>query len=217
MNISIFEIINVIKVIVLITFIISIKNLNWNNIVHKKVILILALSLIIELINSIFMFYKLPIGIILSFYTIINFLFWILLLSNIINVRKEVTILILFIFFMFSSINLFIFEGLIHFNYQTFVFGSFIYLSIFIYNSFKQLQNEKLSFFQSNNYLLLCAPVLFFIGLSFMFGFKSKALTSYIVFGNIKLYTFISYFVNIIYYTLINIYIYRERKLQNVT
>jgi hypothetical protein len=211
MNISIFEIINVIKIIVLVTFIISKKYLSWNNIVQKNVILILALSLIIELINSIFMFYKLPIGIIISFYTIINFLFWILLLSNIINLRKEVTILILFIFFMFSSINLFIFEGLIHFNYQTFVFGSFIYLSIFICSSFKQLQNEKLSFFQSNNYLLLCAPVLFFIGLSFMFGFKSKALTSYIVFGNIKLYTFISYFVNIIYY------IYRERKLQNAT
>ena len=78
--------------------------------------------------------------------------------------------------------------------------------------SFYQLKQENFPFFFSNQFLLLMAPVLFFIGLTFMLGFKNHEILMAVFFGKLQLYKTINIVVNIVYYTLLNIYIYREKK-----
>lgn len=101
------------------------------------------------------------------------------------------------------------------FCYYTFVVGSFIYIVLFLSVSYFYLKKEALHFFQSNAFLLLFSPVCFFMGMSFMFSFNSRSITSYTVFNDFELYTLINYFVNFIFYFILNLYIYKERKLKN--
>lgn len=90
-----------------------------------------------------------------------------------------------------------------------------MYICLFLYYSYQQLNQENLSYFTKNEYLLLFVPVIFFFGFSFMFGFRNSEVRDAIIYSDIDLYTFIGYFVNLIYYSLANLYIYRERKLQH--
>lgn len=110
-------------------------------------------------------------------------------------------------FFLFGICNMIFGEGIDNFNCNTFVIGSFMYLIVFITESFRQLQRENFDFFSTPVYIMLFAPVMFFLGLSFEFSFRNYELGNSIVLGSIRLYTFISYFVNIIYYTFLIIYI----------
>lgn len=203
-----------IKIIVALTLILSLYKLDIKNKTHRLLIIILTLCFITEMINSILIIYGKPIVLSMTIGIIFHHLFWLILLNKNVTFKRLYAFLILS-FILFSFINLFRWEGLEKFNYYTFIAGAFIYIMTFVYESFYQLRRENFLFFLSNNYLLLSAPVIFLFGLSFMFGFKSREVTSNIVFWNIKLYDLIIYFVNIIYYSLINIYIYREKKLAN--
>jgi hypothetical protein len=51
--------------------------------------------------------------------------------------------------------------------------------------------------------------------MSFMFSFKSHDLGETRVFADFKLYSFLQVFVNFIYYTLLNLYIYSEKRLSH--
>ncbi|HEX8015358.1 MAG TPA: hypothetical protein VF465_08995, partial [Flavobacterium sp.] len=66
--------------------------------------------------------------------------------------------MILYIFMVFSIINFIIIEIVDTYNYYTFIVGALLYVVFFIYESFKQLREENLTYFLSNNYLLLFAP-----------------------------------------------------------
>jgi hypothetical protein len=112
----------------------------------------------------------------------------------------------------FSVLLIFYWEGTKSLNNYSFVLGTFIYVISFILFSFKFLKQEKFSWLLSNNYLLLISPILFFLGHSFMFAFDSQSLYYTKLFKNINLYPIVSYFVSIIYYSLINLYIYKENK-----
>ncbi|QOG01180.1 hypothetical protein [Flavobacterium sp. MDT1-60] len=118
---------------------------------------------------------------------------------------------ILCVFVLFSIINFTVIEITDVYNYYTFVFGALLYVILFIYESYRQLREENLMYFLSNNYLLLFAPVYFFFGMGLMLGFKALEVTRIILFGQVTLYVFIVNIVCIAYYTLINIYIYREK------
>ena len=74
------------------------------------------------------------------------------------------------------------------------------------------LKDENIGFFKSNHFILISSPIIFFFGLSILFGFNSMKLIKTIVFGNVTLYRFIIIFVNIIYYSLLNIYIIKEKR-----
>lgn len=177
---------------------------------NKIVLIILLLAILNEVVTKIVA----SSGLNMTVYAFLHNLLWFYILYLSIS-NKSMIRFGLLVFIVFGLINFIFLEGQKAFNFHTFILGAFIYISLFIYESFYQLKKENFTFFKSNNYLLLFSPVLFFFGLSFVFGFKSKALADTIVFGNISLYDFIIYFVNIIYYTLINIYIYRERKLKH--
>ena len=93
--------------------------------------------------------------------------------------------------------------------------GALLYVLLFLHDSFGELKKENFNYFTSNKYLLVATPVLFFIGFSFIFGFKNTDIDKIEILGLFTIYEFISYFANITYYTLINIYIYREKRLSN--
>ena len=173
-------------------------------------LLILIISFLTEVISSTLRYNSLPTALPTTISVIIHHSCWLYLLY--IQFKKKIILYLTIIFILFA-IGYICYDGCYYFNYYTFVLGGLLYVSIFIFNSFMLLKQEKLSFILSNNYLLLFSPVIFFLGCSMMFGFNSQDITSYMIFGNIKLYDFIIYFVNIIYYSLINIYIYREKKL----
>jgi hypothetical protein len=64
--------------------------------------------------------------------------------------------------------------------------------------------------------LLLFCPVMFFLGLNFILAFKSTSISSTKIFWDVTLYQLINYPVNIIYYTLINVYMFTEKRNKNV-
>jgi hypothetical protein len=167
-----------------------------------------------EFLNSISQYLKFENGVFNSISILFHHSLWLLILKDSVHFAKIVMWSIIS-FIIFGLCNLFFFEGWQHFNYYTFTLGAFLYLILFIIESFYQLKRENFTFFLSNNAILLLAPVLFFIGLSFMFAFKSKVISTTIIFGSVELYTVIIYFVNIVYYSLINLYIYREKKVAN--
>lgn len=208
--------VKLISLYIAITFIIVIIMLDLKKKNNKFLFIIIAVCLITEIVSLLLVISNQThyIGLTYTISMIIHAYLWLKLLFSEVLKRKA-TAVMLAAFLLFSFTNLFFGEGFVKCNFNTFIFGAFTYISIFIYESFYQLKKENFIFFQSNNYLLLFSPVLFFFGLSFVFGFKSKALAETHVFVNLGLYDFIIYFVNIIYYTLINIYIYREKKLKH--
>lgn len=210
----IFHFLSPLKILVLLTLLFGLFRLDRKNETHRHLLAILFVCFFTEVINSILIVNKKPIVLCFSISIIIHNGLWLWLLAK--NaVFKKAAFLLLGCFLVFGLINLCFFDGTQKFNYYTFVMGAFLYIIIFIYESFYRLREENFEHFLSNTYILLVAPVLFFFGMSFMFGFNSKNVTSFLLFGHLKLYTFITYFVNIIYYSLINIYIYREKKLKN--
>lgn len=199
-----------IQTLILVTFFYSL-------LLPKKARRIVILVLVLAVINELITTYLASIGknfsYISSIYLIANNSLWIFLLFKVF--QKKYILIVLLSTLAFALFDFIFVSGTDKFSFNTFIFYSFFYILIFIKESFSCLKNEKLSFFYSNDFILISAPVLFFFGLSFIFGFKSKKLSEVIIFSNFNLYQTIIMFVNIIYYSLINIYIYKERKLKN--
>jgi hypothetical protein len=149
----------------------------------------------------------------INVYFIFNSVLWFLIFYEIGHNKKRVIWTIVG-YLIFSVINLeFIEKGL---NFNLLIVGSLLYLILFVIESFVQLNNENLSFFQSNKYLLLFCPVMFFLGLNFILAFKSTSISSTKIFWDVTLYQLINYPVNMIYYTLINVYMFTEKRNKNV-
>ncbi|HCN48711.1 MAG TPA: hypothetical protein DIT10_06400 [Chryseobacterium sp.] len=144
-------------------------------------------------------------------YCYLHFILWFLLFFKKIEEERFLQYIIPS-FTFFCIVDFFYWEGTKSLNNYSFVLGTFIYVISFILFSFKFLKQEKFSWLLSNNYLLLISPILFFLGHSFMFAFDSQSLYYTKLFKNINLYPIVSYFVSIIYYSLINLYIYKENK-----
>lgn len=199
---------------VILTFIIALVCLDHKKANHKYLLYILIVCSSTEIVSSILIYFHKSISTFSSVCIIIHDYLWLIfLIKN--SILKKARVGVLLAFLSISIINLLYIEGLVNFNYFTFILGAFLYIVIFLYESFYQLKKENLSFFLTNSYLLFFSPILFFFGLSFAFAFQSKLLLYNSIVGKISLYDFIIYFVNIIYYTLINIYIYREKRLRN--
>lgn len=201
---------NFTQLLVIISFFVVLLTYNRNNKLHRILLAILSISLINEIVCFIFLYKKSDISLVYTINTFLHHSLWLFLLFSTTK-RRMLFRIVLPIFLTYGIVNLLSIEGHQKFNYYTFIFGAFLYLIFFIWESFYRLKKEDFSFFLSNNYLLLFAPVLFFFGLSVIFGFKSRELSETVIFGDTKLYTVIGYFVNIVYYGLINLYMYREK------
>lgn len=212
--VNIIQSLNPIKIIVLLTFLIGLLFLNYKNTTHRKVLGILLICFVNEIVALVLKAQNLSIDSLYNINIILHNTLWLMIIGN--HLKRQTRQIILSSHLLFGFINLLFFEGWDNFNYYTFVFGALLYTILFIYLCFRALQKEDLNFFQSNEFILLFAPVLFFLGLSFMFSFKSRQLTSTFIFEGIKLYTCINYFVNGIYYLFLNVYIIKEKKAAHV-
>ncbi len=207
------HLLNPIKILVLATFLVGLFYLKPERTNHRYLIFILLTCFLSEFTSVAFMYKKIQIHNLFTVGVIIHHTLWLVIILN--NFSKNKKILFCYGYVVFSILNLFLIEGHKDFNILTFILGALLYTVLFLYLSFSYLKKEHLSFFLSNDFTLLLAPVLFFLGMSFLFGFKNKELNTTIVFSNVKLYTFINHFVNIVYYSLINVYIIKERKIRH--
>ncbi len=135
---------------------------------------------------------------------------WLLLLLLIFQAKKK-EYLIFWGFLLFSVFNLFFYEG-DGLNYLTFIVGAILYIVYFIYKLVVCLKNEQLDFFSTNDFILISSPVMFFLGFSFNLGFRDSPLRNALIFNEVDLYTFIGNCVNFIYYGLLIIYIFKQKK-----
>ncbi len=210
---TIFSFATPIQLYVFITFIVALlfHNLKFEN--AKYLFAILLLNAATEFISILLISENRPIGFLINVSVFFHNCLWLSLLLK--SVKNRAIYKAVFVLFVVSDLLIFFFDRILAFSCLAFVFGAFVYLIIFIVESFYELQREAFSFFLSNQFLLLSAPVLFFIGLSAALGFQDRALIRTLLFSDVTLYEFIANFVNIIYYTLILFYIYREKKLRN--
>lgn len=185
------------------------------NVKHANLIFqIILISIFNEIALIYFKYTNSKIGLNTTIYSFVNCLLWFKIICNIIDSnKKSVFYYVCLIFTLFCIVNVLFIEHWRIFNFNVFIAGSLIYLLLFGANCYKKYNENKLTFFQSNQFLLSFTPVIYFLGFSLIFCFPIKKLFTYIVYDKVILFTIISYFVNIIYYTLINIYIYKERKL----
>ncbi|AWI25791.1 hypothetical protein [Flavobacterium pallidum] len=201
----------IIKTIVLATFLHSVAVLRWRNGIHRLVLLILAIECWNEVINTVLILRGIHTAVVTNISFILYLTLWLMLLSKLGSFRKITRLLTAF-FVLFAVVNLVFAEGFFGFNFTTIIFATFVYVSIFIVENYQRLWNEDLVFFSSGNYILLFSPVSLLLGLSFIFGFYSHDVTLQIPFGGITLWNFVIITTNIIYYSLLNIYIRLETK-----
>lgn len=211
MSIDLLEIINPIKVYVTLTLGYAYFTLDRKDTLHRYLLGILLLCFVTELCFSLLYYYDLSTRISYSVSITIHHTLWLTLLGMTMEDRRVVVLWRSF-FWLFAVLNFMYIEWFNSFNYFTVVVGAFIYLLVFIMESYKQLKKENVSYFVSNQYILLFAPVLFFFGLSLMFGFSTTVIASKNVIGTLSLYGLLINVACIAYYTLLNIYIYREHK-----
>ncbi len=205
-----FNLINPVQIFILATFLNGAFNLKRDQKNHLLLLLVLADGLITEFFSLILQCLNMHVLLLYSISFIIYHSLWLLIITNVEELKKWRKIFVSG-YITFSLSNLFFIEKT-NLNHLTFIVGALIYISVFLYYSYHQLNRENLSYFTKNEYLLLFIPILFFFGLSFIFGFRNSQVIGAIVYPNVTLYTFIGYFVNIVYYSLVNLYIYKERK-----
>lgn len=179
---------------------------------HRFLLYILMLLLATEITATVLRVNNSSFGLVYTLSVILHHSIWINLLVKKVD-NKRFYKMHFYAFLIFSLGNLLFYEGYSNFNYYTFVVGSLIYLLVFLLESFINLKKENLAFFEGTDYLLLFVPILFFLGFSFIFGFQSWKVSYILVFDKIPLYKIIMNFSSIIYYTLIIIYVYKEKKI----
>jgi hypothetical protein len=202
---------SVIYIIIFCTFLHALISLNKNKLMYRYVMMILTVFVLNEVISTCSVAYSFTFKINSTITTFVHNVLWLLIIRDSVRFPRIVNGLLI-AFITFSLCDLFFIEGWKLFNCYSFILGSFIYLILFLVESFYQLKQENFPYFFSNKFILLMVPVLFFIGLTFMFGFKSRSVNTTLLFGKFELYRVIIIAVNIVYYSLLNIYIYREKK-----
>lgn len=198
-----------IKLYILFTFLLAVY-LSHN----KQLIVLLLLGVVNTIISTFFREKNISIDLNTNLYILLHTLIWFYILWK--SSYKNYIIYCMFLFIALSIINLYFSESFEKINNSIpFIVGAFMYVMFFLIESFSQLHKENLDFFKSNNFILIFSPVAFFIGMSLVFGFKNRTLNDTMIFKGINFYKLINLIVNMIYYSLINIYIFRENKNKN--
>jgi hypothetical protein len=180
---------------------------------NTYVLLIIGLGILNELSSNYFKMFHWSIAFKCNVYVLLHAILWFLLLLDLSKFKKNIRYLP-WAYFLFCMIDMVIFLPSLAFSSTNFIIGALLYLVIFIYESFYRLKQEDYGFLQSNAYFLLASPLLFFLGMSLILGFESAALNKVVVFEGMTCYQFFGIFVNVVYYTLLNIYMYYEKRLQ---
>lgn len=177
---------------------------------NKPLKYILLTSVINTIITDVFKEYEVPTYLNNNIYIIIHIFLWIKIILEYIHKPKRIMIWAIWCFF--TSCFLIIYPITSIYFHDYFVFTSILYIILFFVISIVKLKDEVVEFFQSKEFILILSPVMFFLGKSFMFGFKSIKFSDIDMWGITTAYDFISSIVNVIYYTLLNYYMYKSYK-----
>jgi hypothetical protein len=178
---------------------------------HFLILIILSIDFFTETSSNLLRIFDLKIALLYNISILFHHSLWLwLLLKN--AFFPKLGKMMLLVFILFGVFNLLFGEGISTFNFSTFIVGALLYLIGFIVESFFRLKQEDFAFFHQNDFIVLSAPLLFFIGFSMMFGFRNHDLNAYLILGKWELYTVISHMGNIIYYGMILWYVYMERQ-----
>ena len=208
---------NFTQLIVTISFVCVLFCFNRKNYIQKVLFTLLILTFLVEFSNFLLMVFKKE-NVVSINYSLFALFFngiWLFLFDRMVQNRYYIKYVIA-IYLVLGIINLFLYEGLKQFNHYNFIAGAFMYVFLFIYESFNQIKKENLAFFQTNTYLLLFSPILFMLGYSILISFNNKTLNATIVFAGMTLYDMIGYFINLIYYSLLITYCFREKNVKYV-
>jgi len=180
---------------------------------HKILAGIVSVCLINEIVTTFFVISDWDYSLVFNVCNAIHNVLWLLLLYQILGFTWFYKVLSL-LYVLGAVVSFFmVLNGYKIANAYMFITGAFLYIIILTGRTIHYLKKENFDVFLSNNTILLYIPVLLFLGFSFILGFWSGPLADTVLIGNLNLYEIIGYFVNLIYYTLIIIYIYREKKL----
>jgi hypothetical protein len=168
---------------------------------------VVVLNVITELIGLYGVLYSVSFISVYNIYFVVHQSLWLFILLFI--MRKTSHFIINYLFLFAAILNLLFFEGS-QLNFSTFVFGSFLYLFIFLYQNIILLRKEDIHFFTSSKFLLLSSPVFFFFAMSFIFCFRESGMDKLKIFGYL-LYDILSTTGNTIYYSLLILYIIKSR------
>lgn len=136
---------NVVQLYVVITCImLFVRWHRLNNNLYVKLVVLLSLST--EVISLLCVYCNLSINYIYNVYLIFNPTLWLLLLFQT-TARKKNGRYIVSWFLLFSIYNITLGEGIHAFNFETFIVGSFIYIIMFLLESFERLKREDFAFF----------------------------------------------------------------------
>lgn len=202
--------INPINVMVLLTFIHALFWLNPKKKVNIYLLIILFSGLFSEISYILLYSYNLKITYAHIVSTFMFHTFWLFILID--YVTKKKLLLYLSYFFIFFSIVNFCFvivSG--KYNFYSFVLGSILYTLFFIKENYRQMKAELVEFFINDTYLLIFAPLMFMLGLSLILSFAKVEIVRAEMFWNVTLYELFVNLACLVYYSLINIYIYREK------
>lgn len=200
--------ISFISIYTIVTFLVAIVFYK-PNFTYKLLVAILIVNVSTEITSLYFQLNKIGINNIYNIYFILHTAMWLYLIINTLKRSiKEYFLLTTFIVFAFTNL---IFIEQSNLNYYTFIVGGIMYIIYFMLKSFLYLKHEQLTIFKSNSFILLSTPLLFFIGFIIIFGFRDSNLR-FIKINDKDLYSIISLIVNVIYYTLLNIYIFKNFK-----
>lgn len=113
-------------------------------------------------------------------------------------------------FLLSGLVNLLFFErfGL---NYSTFLMGAFLYLGLYIFVNAYLLNKEQLEWFSTPQFVLVSAPIVFFLGMGFVFGFRESELRSTEI-GGYNLYFILARISNVFYHLMLLLYLIRGRR-----
>lgn len=170
---------------------------------------ILSICFFTEIVAKFLYYYEFSLWYLYNISFIIHNYLW---LKILLRTNKMLQRSILIPYLVFSILVFGFIDKVSFFNKAIMIVGALLYLITFIIISYKNLALENVDYFKSNHFILIASPVVFFFGLSILFGFNSQKLLDTPVIGTTKLYRFIIIFVNIIYYSLMNIYLIKERK-----
>ncbi len=213
MNTSTAEIIqDISRSLVFVCFLFSFVKIDFGKREHRLLFLILSIDCLTELLARFSNITPQSQPIFVSFALASHQLLWILFIVQNLPTARRLTILAVCI--LFAGLDFFVIEGQKETNCYTVPFTSLVYLAIFCQFCFDWTNSEDVSVFNSNKFLLLCAPLLFFFGMSALLAFKNPTL-SRLPFGKLSLYNIVNFSGNIMYYSLVFIYLLRQKRQKN--
>ena len=202
--------INPINVTVLLTIIHALLCLNRKKKINRYLLIILFTGLVSEISFIILESRNIKTTYFHMVSTFIFHTFWLFILKEHVT-KKKLLLYLSYFFILFSIVNFCVVVVSGKYNFYPFVLGSMLYTLFFIKENYRQMKAESLQFFINNTYLLIFAPLMFMLGLSLILSYaKSEIVRAEVVFG-ITLYKLFVNLACLVYYSLINIYIYREK------